>query len=52
VRAPALQHPAEVEEIRIGLRRPDGSTRSVPIWVVLVGDHIHDLVILPRDQEI
>jgi hypothetical protein len=41
VRADALQHLADVEEIRIGFRRPDGSTRSVPIWVVQVGDHIY-----------
>jgi len=39
--ADALQHLADVEEIRIGFRRPDGSTRSVPIWVVQVGDHIY-----------
>jgi hypothetical protein len=37
----ALQHLAEVEEIRIGFRRPDGSTRSVPIWVVGVGDDVY-----------
>jgi len=36
-----LHHLADVEEIRIGIRRPDGSTRSVPIWVVQVGDHIY-----------
>jgi len=39
--ADALQHLVDVEEIRIGFRRPDGSTRSVPIWVVQVGDHIY-----------
>jgi hypothetical protein len=39
--ANALHHLADVEEIRIGFRRPDGSTRSVPIWVVQVGDHIY-----------
>ena len=39
--ANALHHLADVEEIRIGFRRPDGSTRSVPIWVVRVGDHIY-----------
>jgi hypothetical protein len=39
--ADALQHLADVEEIRIGSRRQDGSTRSVPIWVVQVGDHIY-----------
>jgi hypothetical protein len=39
--ADALHHLADVEEIRIGVRRPDGSTRSVPIWVVRVGDHIY-----------
>jgi hypothetical protein len=41
VSAAGLHHLAEVEEIRIGFRRPDGSTRSVPIWVVQVGDHIY-----------
>jgi hypothetical protein len=41
VSADALRHLAEVEEIRIGFRRPDGSTRSVPIWVVQVGDHTY-----------
>jgi hypothetical protein len=41
VAADALHHLADVEEIRIGFRRPDGSTRSVPIWVVQVGDHIY-----------
>jgi hypothetical protein len=39
--ADALQHLADVEEIYIGVRRPDGSTRSVPIWVVQVDDHIY-----------
>ena len=39
--ADALHHLADVEEIRIGFRRLDGSTRSVPIWVVQVGDHIY-----------
>jgi len=39
--AEGLQHLADVEEIRIGFRRPDGSTRSVPIWVVQVGDKIY-----------
>ena len=39
--AEALQHLADVEEIRIGFRRPDGSTRSVPIWVVQVGSDIY-----------
>jgi hypothetical protein len=39
--ADALHPPADVEEIRIGFRRPDGSTRSVPIWVVQIGDHIY-----------
>jgi hypothetical protein len=39
--AEALQHLVEVEEIRIGVRHPDGSTRSVPIWVVQVGDHLY-----------
>jgi hypothetical protein len=37
----ALHHLAEVEEIRIGFRRLDGSSRSVPIWVVQVGDQIY-----------
>jgi hypothetical protein len=41
VSAAGLHHLADVEEIRIGVRRPDGSTRSVPIWVVQVGDHIY-----------
>jgi hypothetical protein len=41
VDAEALDHLGDVEEIRIGVRRPDGSTRSVPIWVVLVGDDIY-----------
>jgi hypothetical protein len=41
VSAEALHHLAEVEEIRIGVRRPDGSTRSIPIWVVKVGDDIY-----------
>ena len=39
--ADALHHLADVEEIRIGFRRPDGSTRSVPIWVVQVGNQIY-----------
>jgi hypothetical protein len=33
----ALQHLADVEEIRIGFRRPDGSTGSTPVWVVRAG---------------
>jgi len=37
----ALHHLAEVEEIRIGFRRLDGSSRSVPIGVVRVGDQIY-----------
>jgi hypothetical protein len=41
VTAEALHHLGGVEEIRIGVRRPDGSTRSVPIWVVQVGGHIY-----------
>jgi hypothetical protein len=41
VTADALHHLADVEEIRIGFPRPDGSTRSVPIWVVQVGDHLY-----------
>jgi hypothetical protein len=40
VTADALHHLADVEEIRIGFRRPDGSSGSTPIWVVQVGDHI------------
>lgn len=39
--AEALDHLGDVEEIRIGVRRPDGSTRSVPIWVVRAGDDIY-----------
>jgi hypothetical protein len=39
--ADALHHLGGVDEIRIGFQRPDGSTRSVPIWVVQVGDHIY-----------
>jgi hypothetical protein len=41
VSAEGLHHLADVEEIRIGVRRPDGSARSVPIWVVQVGDDIY-----------
>jgi hypothetical protein len=41
VSAEGLHHLADVEEIRIGFRRPDGSTRSVPIWLVQVGDDIY-----------
>jgi len=41
VSAEALHHLADVEEIRIGFRRLDGSTRSVPIWVVRVGDDLY-----------
>jgi hypothetical protein len=41
VSADALHHLADVEEIRIGFHRLDGSTRSVPIWVVQVGDDIY-----------
>jgi hypothetical protein len=41
VSADALHHLGDMEEIRIGFRRPDGSTRSVPIWIVQVGDHIY-----------
>jgi hypothetical protein len=29
-----LQHLADVEEIRIGFQRPDGSAGSTPAWVV------------------
>lgn len=36
----ALQHLADVEEIDIGFRRPDGSTGSTPVWVVRVGDDV------------
>jgi hypothetical protein len=39
--ADAFHHLTDVEEIHIGFRRPDGSTRSVPIWVVQVGDHLY-----------
>jgi hypothetical protein len=39
--ANGLHHLADVEQIRIGVRRPDGSTRSVPIWAVQVGDQIY-----------
>jgi hypothetical protein len=41
VRADALLHLADVEEIRIGFRRPDGSSGSTPIWVVQVGDDLY-----------
>jgi len=41
VSAEALHHLADVEEIRIGFRHLDGSTRSVPIWVVRVGDDLY-----------
>jgi hypothetical protein len=34
----ALQHLGDVEEIRIGFQRPDGSTGSTPVWVVRTGD--------------
>jgi hypothetical protein len=36
----ALQHLADVEEISIGFRRPDGSTGSTPVWVVRVADDV------------
>ena len=36
----ALQHLADVEEISIGFRRPDGSTGSTLVWVVQVGDDV------------
>lgn len=35
-----LQHLADVQEISIGFRRPDGSTGSTPVWVVRVGDDV------------
>jgi hypothetical protein len=35
-----LRHLAEVEEIRIGFTRPDGSSGSTPVWVVQAGDAI------------
>ena len=35
-----LRHLADVQEIRIGFRRPDGSTGSTPVWVVQVGDDV------------
>ena len=41
MRAEGLHHLEDVEEIRIGFRRLDGSTRSVPIWVVRVGDDLY-----------
>lgn len=36
----ALQHLADVEEIDIGFRRPDGSTGSTTVWVVQAGDDV------------
>lgn len=36
----ALQHLADVEEIDIAFRRPNGSIGSTPIWVVQVGEDI------------
>jgi hypothetical protein len=41
VSADGLHHLADVEEIRIGFRRPDGSSGSTPIWVVQVGDDLY-----------
>jgi hypothetical protein len=38
--ADALRHVADVEEIRIGFRRPDGSTGSTIVWVVQAGDDV------------
>jgi hypothetical protein len=35
-----LEHLADVKEISIGFRRPDGSTGSTPVWVVQVGGHL------------
>jgi hypothetical protein len=35
-----LQHLADVPEISIGFRRPDGSSGSTPVWVVQVSDEI------------
>jgi hypothetical protein len=35
-----LRQLAEVEEISIGCRWPDGSTGSTPVWVVQAGDAI------------
>jgi hypothetical protein len=35
-----LRQLAEVEEISIGLTRPDGATGSTPMWLVQVGDAI------------
>jgi hypothetical protein len=35
-----LRQLAEVEEIRIGCRRPDASTGATPVWVVHAGDAI------------
>jgi hypothetical protein len=36
----SLEHLADVQEIDIGFRRPDGSTGSTPVWVVQAGDEI------------
>jgi Uncharacterized protein conserved in bacteria (DUF2255) len=35
-----LRQLAEVEEISIGVTRPDGSTGSTPVWVAQAGDAI------------
>src|SRR4029453_5939767 len=35
-----LRHLAEVEQISIGVTRPDGSTGSTPVWVVEAGEEI------------
>jgi hypothetical protein len=35
-----LRHLADVEEITIGFRLPDGSAGSRPIWVVQAGDEV------------
>jgi hypothetical protein len=35
-----LQHLADVQEISIGFRRPNGTTGSTPVWVVQVDGDI------------
>ncbi|KWW98556.1 nitroreductase/quinone reductase family protein [Carbonactinospora thermoautotrophica] len=35
-----LRHLADVQEINIGFRRPDGSSGSTPVWVVQVDDDV------------
>jgi hypothetical protein len=36
-----LEHLGDVDEIRIGFKRPDGSSGSTPVWVVQVGEDIY-----------